>query len=152
MDWLDPPFQFFHPRPELPFELPVASYEVGMARRSILDPPYYVDRPTIRFHLAKPIPPGLFLAIKTGGSAETEWISAEELEQRSYLDFTNQILIRKVFAIYDDLIDRVRRQVPFPNLKQMERLSPKSSEALTLRLTRHGLRIDTIYDVEVVER
>jgi hypothetical protein len=152
MDWLDPPYQFFHPQPERSFELQVVRYEVGVARRPILDPPGFVDKPTIRFHLAKPIPPGLFLAIRSSGSAETAQVSPEALEARPYVDFTNAPLIQRILAIYDDLIARVRRQVPFPDLKQMERLSPKSSEAITLRLTRHGLRIDTRYDVEVVER
>lgn len=150
-NWLDPPFHFFHPQPDLPFELPVVRYEVGLAQRPIYDPPYVVQRPTIRFHLAKPLQPGLFLAVKTGGSAETDRISPDELVARPYLDFTNQVLIRKVLAIYDDIIARTLRQVPIPDTIRMRQLSPDRPEPLTLRLTRHGLRIDTIYDVDVVE-
>lgn len=151
MDWLESPWQFFHPRPDSPFELRVVRYEVGVAQRPIVDPPGYVNKPTIRFHLAQPIPPGLFLAIKTGGSAETAQVSREELEARPYLDFTNKILIRKVLSIYNDLIEETARQVPFPNPNRMRQLVPSRPEPLTLRLTRHGLRLDTIYDVEVVE-
>ena len=151
MDWLDPPFQFFHPQPESPFELQVVRFEVGLAQRPIVDPPGYVQKATIRFHLAKPIPPGLFLAIKTGGSAETERVSRDELEQRPYLDFTNKYLIQRVIAIYDDLVERITQQIPFSDTSRLRQLAPSRPEALTLRLTRHGLRIDTIYDVEVVE-
>lgn len=150
MDWLDPPFHFFHPQPELPFELPVVRYQVGLADRPIVDPPYRVVRPTIRFHLAKPIPPGLFLAVKTGGSAETERIPPDELEQRPYLDFTNQILIRKVLELYNDLVQGPSRSPKVEDIPLLEALSPDRSRPLKLRLTRHGLRIDTIYDVEVV--
>lgn len=150
MDWLEAPYQFFHPQPELPFELAVVRYEVGLAQRPIVDPPGFVNKPTIRFHLAKPIPPGLFLAIRTGGSAETERISPEELDQRPYLDFTNKVLIQKVLRLYDDLIERSERQIPFPLPALQYKLAPSRPEALTLRLTRHGLRIDTIYDVEAV--
>lgn len=150
MDWLDPPYQFLHPQVERPFELQVVRYEVGMAQRPIVDPPGYVQRPTIRFHLAKPIPPGLWLAIKTGGSAETEGVSREELEARPYLDFTNKILIQKVLRLYDELIERSSRQIPFPLPALLRKLAPSRPEPLVLRLTRHGLRIDTIYDVEVV--
>lgn len=150
MDWLEPPFHFFHPQPEVPFELPVIRYQVGLAQRPINDPPGMVQKPTIRFHLAKPIPPGLFLAVKTGFSGETDAVSSDELEARPYLDFTNQMLIRKVLAIYDELIVVSDRGMPFPNVELSKKLSPKRPEALQLRLTRHGLRIDTIYDVDVV--
>jgi len=151
MDWLEPPFHFFHPQPELPFELPVVRYEVGLAQRPIVDPPGFVNKPTIRFHLAKPIPPGLWLAIKGGGSLETDRVSPEELEQRPYLDFTNKILIQRVLAIYDELIDRSLRGLPLPNIPLMAKLAPSSPVPLKLRLTRHGLRIDTVYDVGVVD-
>jgi len=128
MDWLDPPFQFFHPHPGMPFDLPVVRYEVGLAMRPLEEPPYQKVLPTIRFHVPGPVGWGL----------------------QPYIDFSNRILMQRVLATYDDLIDRVRRQVPFSDLGQMERLSPKSSEALTLRLTRHGTGLATIYDVEVV--
>ncbi|MFQ6672947.1 MAG: hypothetical protein ACE5KY_06575, partial [Candidatus Tectimicrobiota bacterium] len=95
-DYLEPPYQFFHPQPDRPFELPVVRWEVGLATRPIVDPPYAVTRATIRFHLAKPIPPDLFLAVKTYRSAETVPLSPVALEGRPYIDFTNQVLIRKV--------------------------------------------------------
>jgi len=151
MDYLEAPFHFFHPQPELPFELAVVRYEVGLSQRPIVDPPGFVIKPTIRFHLAKPIPTGLFLAVKTGYSAETDRISPDELDARPYLDFTNSPLIQRILTVYDDLIARSRRQVPFPSLELLEKISPGSEAPLTLRLTRHGLRIDTRYDVEVVE-
>lgn len=151
MDWLESPWHFFHPRPDSPFELRVARWEVGIAQRPIVDPPGYVNKPTIRFHLAKPIPPGLFLAIKTGGSAETGSVSPHQLELYPYLDFTNKILIRKVLSVYNDLIEATSSQVPFPAPERLRQLAPSRPEPLTLRLTRHGLRLDTIYDVEVVE-
>jgi hypothetical protein len=150
MERLTTPFHFFHPQPELPFELPVVRYEVGLSQRPIVDPPGFVIKPTIRFHLAKPIPPGLFLAVKTGWSAETDRISPDELEARPYLDFTNSPLIQRVLAIYHELIARTRRQVPFPSLGLLEAISDSSPLPLTLRLTRHGLRIDTRYDVSTV--
>ena len=151
MDWLEPPWQFFHPPPERPFELQVVRYQVGVARRPILDPPGFVEKPTIRFHLARPIPPGLFLAIRSSGSAETTQVSPEDLEQHPYVDFTNAPLIRRILATYNDLLERWRRQIPFPDLMEAERLLPERPGAITLRLTRHGLRIETRYDVEVVE-
>lgn len=151
MDWLESPCHFFHPRPDSPFELRVARYDVGLAQRPIVDPPGYVNKPTIRFHLAKPIPPGLFLAIKTGGSSETDQVSAQELEDRPYLDFTNKILIRKVLSIYNDLQDALVRGLPTATVDQVEALRPSHPRPVTLRLVRHGLRLDTIYDVDVVE-
>jgi hypothetical protein len=150
MEWLEPPFQFFHPQPEVPFDLPVVRYEVGQAQRPIADPPGSVIKPTIRFHLAKPIPPGLFMAVRTGFSPETDRISPDELEARPYLDFTNQYLINRVLVIYHELIQRSQRTIPFHDVALMDKLLDSQSEALTLRLTRHGLRIDTTYDVEAV--
>jgi hypothetical protein len=151
MDWLDPPYQFFHPTPEVPFELQVVRYEVGMAQRPINDPPGYVQRATIRFHLATPIPPSIFDVMRRMGSAETVPITPEALRERPYLDFTNQVLARKVFSIYHERIQRVLSEVPFPSTAEMAKLADSRPEPLVLRLTRHGLRIDTIYDVEVVE-
>ena len=150
MDWLEPPFHFFHPQPELPFELPVVRYEVGLAQRPIVDPPGFVNKPTIRFHLAKPIPPGLWLAIKGGGSLETDRVSPEELEQRPYLDFTNKILIQRVLAIYDELLEETKRTLALESIPVLEALSGQRPRPLRLRLIRHGLRIDTIYDVELL--
>jgi len=150
MDWLDPPYQFFHPQPELPFELQIVRFEVGLARRPIVDPPGYIEKPTIRFHLATPIPPALWLAVRRSGSIETARLTFEELSKRPYVDFTNAYLIQKVLAIYDDLQARAERQIPFPLPALLAKLAPSQPEALTLRLTRHGLRIETTYDVEAV--
>jgi hypothetical protein len=151
MDWLQRPFHFFHPQPELPFELPVVRYEVGLSQRPILDPPGFVEKPTIRFHLAKPISPGLFLAVKTGYSGETDRVSPEELEARPYLDFTNGPLIQRILAIWGDLIERAEQAESGERLRRMAQLAPSSPYGVTLRLVRHGLRIDTRYGVEVVE-
>ena len=150
MDWLTEPWQFFHPTLEVPFELQVVRYEVGMARRPINDPPGYVERPTIRFHLATPIPSTLFSIMRRMGSAETAPITPETLRAHPYVECTNQVLAARVFAIYNDLIERTNAQIPFPLPATLKKLSPERPEPLTLRLTRHGLRIDTIYDVEAV--
>lgn len=150
MDWLEPPYQFFHPQPEVPFDLPVVRYEVGQSQRPIADPPGSVIKPTIRFHLAKPIPPGLFLAVRSSASPDTPAISPQDLEARPYLDFTNKYLINRILAIYNDLIDRTLQQVPFPSSLQLAKTSPSRPEPLVLRLSRHGLRIETTYDVAVV--
>lgn len=150
MEWLEPPFHFFHPQPERPFELSVVRYEVGLATRSIATPPGAVTKPTIRFHLATPVPPGLFLAVKTGVSDETAAITAAELEARPYLDFTNKVLMQRVLAIYDEVFRVARTSVPFRNVELMESALLQKDRPLVLRLTRHGLRIDTIYDVDVV--
>lgn len=129
MDWLDPPYQFVTIHAELPFTIPVIRYEVGLAMRPISDPPGQRVATTIRFHLPGPAGWGLY----------------------PYVDFSNRILLLRVLAIYQDLIERTSRQIPFPDIDVLRRLIPSSLEPLTLRLTRHGERIDTIYDVEVVE-
>lgn len=151
METLEPPYQFFHPQVDVPFELPVARWEVGLAQRSIADPPFSIIKPTIRFHLAKPFPPGLFLGVRTSGSAETDRVTFEQLEARPYLDFTNQILIKAVLAAYRELLDLPAAGDPRHFLELQESLSPQRSRPLTLRLTRQGLRRDTIYDVKVLE-
>lgn len=150
MDVLEPPYQFFHPQPEVPFELPVVRWEVGLAQRPITDPPYSVVKPTIRFHLATPLPPDLFLPVRVAGSPETPRITLEELNRRPYLDFTNQVLIRNILSVYGDLVDQPPGEDAVRYLERQEAVSPQRSRPLTLRLTRHGLRIDTIYDVQVV--
>ncbi|MEE8369486.1 MAG: hypothetical protein V3S00_01810 [Dehalococcoidia bacterium] len=151
METLEPPYQFFHPQVNVPFDLPVARWEVGLAQRPISDPPYSIIKPTIRFHLASPFPPGLFLAVRTSGSSETAHVSAAQLEARPYLDFTNQILIKAVLAAYSELLDLPIGEDPQRFLERLEALSPQRSRPLTLRLTRHGLGLDTIYDLEVLE-
>lgn len=128
MDWLEPPFQFFHPHPGEPFDLAVVRYQVGLAQREISEPPGSKVLPTIRFHLPGPGGWGLL----------------------PYVDFSNRILIQRVLAIYNELLERWARQIPFPNPIEGERLLPKRPGALRLRLTRNGTGLATVYDVEVV--
>jgi hypothetical protein len=128
MEWLDPPFQFFHPHPHVPFDLTVMRWEVGLSIRQIDEPPGAKQLTTIRFHL-----PG------SGG-----W------GLRPYVDFTNRILMQRVFAIYKDLIDRSERQVPFPSTALLRKIAPSRSEVIILRLTRLGTGLSTVYDVEVL--
>jgi len=129
MDWLDPPYQFVTIHPEMPFTIPVIRYEVGLAMRPIADPPGQRVATTIRFHLPGPAGWGL----------------------QPYVDFSNRILLHRVLVLYNDLIERTSRQIPFPLPKRLKQLAPSQPETLTLRLIRHGERIDTIYNVEVVE-
>ena len=129
MDWLDPPWQFFRIEPEHPITIPVMRYQVGMAQRRIFDPPGFQDVLTIRFHLPGPVGWGL----------------------QPYVDFGNRILIQAVLRLYNELIDRARRGLPLPNIPLMAKLAPSSPVPLTLRLTRHGERLDTWYDVEVLD-
>jgi hypothetical protein len=128
MDYLEPPYQFFRITPELPIEIPVVRYQVGLASQPIYDPPGHRVVPTIRFHVPR------------GGA----W------GLQPYVDFGNRILIQRVLAIYGELIARSRRQVPFPSIPLLEAICPDVPRALTLRLIRHGERIDTWYDVEAV--
>ena len=129
MNWLDPPYQFVTIHPEMPFSIPVVRYEVGLAMRPIFDPPGQRVAITIRFHLPGPAGWGL----------------------QPYVDFSKRILLLRDLAIYNDLIERTSRQIPFPLTERLKQLAPSQPETLTLRLTRHGERIDTIYDVVVVE-
>lgn len=129
MDWLDPPYQFFHPEPGLPFILPVVRYEVGLAQRPVDDPSGYVVRTTIRFHVPGPVGWGL----------------------RPYVDFTNQGLIQRVLSLYEDMLDRTKRTLTLDSISTLEALSPARPRPLMLRLTRHGRRLDTMYEAEVLE-
>ena len=129
MDWLDPPFQFFHPHPGMPFDIPVVRYEVGLAMRPIEDPPYERVLPTIRFHVPGPVGWGL----------------------QPYIDFSNRLLINRVLAIYKDLAERAHRLPPKETVELAVKLLPTTDVPLTLRLTRHGQRLETTYDVEVLE-
>ncbi len=129
MDWLDPPWQFFHPHPGQPFDLHVMRWEVGLSIRDVNEPPGAKQLTTIRFHLPGPGGWGL----------------------RPYVDFTNRILMNRVFAIYKDLIDRTERQVPFPSTDWLARIAPSSPEVVVLRLTRAGTGLATVYDVELLE-
>jgi hypothetical protein len=129
MDWLEPPWQFFRIEPEHPIILPVMRYQVGLAERLIADPPGRQVVSTIRFYVPGPVGWGL----------------------QPYVDFGNRLLIQKVLRLYNELIVRVRTAPPFPNLILGERLLPSSPLPLVLRLTRHGERIDTWYDVDAVE-
>jgi hypothetical protein len=128
VDWLEPPFQFFHPHPGEPFDLAVVRYQVGLAQREISEPPGSKVLPTIRFHLPGPGGWGLL----------------------PYVDFSNRILIQRVLAIYNDLINRNRRAIPLPDLRLMDKLLDSEPEPLTLRLTRSGTGLATVYGVEVV--
>lgn len=150
MDTLEPPYQFFHPQLDRPFDLPVVRYEVGIAQRPIADPPYSVIKLTIRFHLALPLSPDLWLAVRAERNDLTDRLTREELAARPYLDFTNKILMNRVLATYDDLIARPPNGDLEGVRKRLEATSPQNPRPLTLRLTRHGLRTDTVYDVEVV--
>ncbi len=129
MDYLEPPYQFFHPHPGVPFDLAVVRFDVGLAQREISEPPGSRVLPTIRFYL-----PG------SGG-----W------GLRPYVDFSNRILMQRVFAIWKDLIDRAERQVPFPSTEWLKRTAPSQPEYVLLRLTRAGTGLATVYDVEVLE-
>ena len=128
MDWLEPPYQFFHPHPGMPFDVPVSRWEVGLAQREISEPPYSVIKLTIRFHLPA-----------AGG-----W------GLRPYVDFTNQILLQHILHLYRQMIDRRRSQVPFPDSDLLEALDPAEPRPVVLRLRRLGTGINTVYDVDVV--
>ena len=128
MEWLQPPWQYFHPHPGVPFDLAVVRWEVGLSERPIDEPAGYKVLTTIRFQL-----PG------AGG-----W------GLRPYVDFTNRILMQRVFAIYKDLIDRAERQVPFPSTELLRKIAPSRPETITLRLTRLGTGLATVYDVQVL--
>lgn len=129
MDWLSPPWQFFRIEPEHPIIIPVVRYEVGMAQRLIYDPPGYQNIITIRFHLPGPAGWGL----------------------QPYVDFGNRILIQAVLRVYNDLIERSRRQVPFSQPELLRKIARSQPDALMLRLVRHGERIDTYYEVSALE-
>ena len=127
--WLDPPWQFFHPHPGAPFDLAVVRWEVGLSIREVNEPPGSRQLTTIRFHLPGPGGWGL----------------------KPYVDFTNRILMQRVFAIYKHLIDRSERQVPFPSTELLRKINQGCPETITLRLTRLGTGLATVYDVEVRE-
>jgi hypothetical protein len=129
MDYLEPPWQFFRIEPEHPIIIPVVRYQVGLAQRPIADPPGWQEVMTIRFHLPGPAGWGL----------------------QPYVDFGNRILVQKVLRLYNERLRRWGRQVPFPNPLEGEQLLPQRPGALRLEMTRHGERIDTWYDVAVVE-
>jgi len=128
MDYLEPPYQFFHPHPHMPFNVPVVRYEVGLAQREISEPPYSVIKPTIRFHLPA-----------AGG-----W------GLRPYVDFTNQPLLQRILLLYDQLMDRSDSQVPFPDVDLLRAIAPSDPRPVVLRLRRLGTGINTLYDVDVV--
>lgn len=150
MDFLDPPLQFFHPQPERTFDLNVTRWEIGLATRPIRDPPFQVTKPTIRFHLARPVPPTLWLAVRTSGSVETARITLQDLERRPYIDFTNSPLIASLLELYHRKLAEVVRSPQDVNAPLALALEPEAEEPLAVRLTRHGLGIDTVYDVELL--
>lgn len=113
----------------MPFDMPVVRYEVGLAMRPIEDPPYERVLPTIRFHVPGPVGWGL----------------------QPYIDFSNRLLINRVLAIYKDLAERAHRLPPKETVELAVKLLPTTDVPLTLRLTRHGQRLETTYDVEVLE-
>jgi hypothetical protein len=129
MDWLDPPYNYPEPQEGVPFVVRVIRYQVGLSERPIPDPPGSAVRTTIRFH----IPP------------------EDNPAGPPYLDFTNQGLITRILDIYDDLIDSHMKRLGPGSLKVLEATSPKRSRPLPLRLTRRGQRLDTMYEVEVLE-
>lgn len=128
LPWLDPPYNFLEPEPDQPFTIDVIRYQVGLSQRPIEDPPGSVVRPTIRFHLPAPLEPG----------------------HPPYVDFTNRILIQRILALYNDLIDEVLAKGDEAPLFLAQSLAPSNPISLRLRLTRHGRRLDTRYDVDIV--
>jgi len=128
VDWLEPPYQFFHPHPGMPFDVPVSRWEVGLAQREISEPPYSVIKLTIRFHLPA-----------AGG-----W------GLRPYVDFTNQILLQRILHLYKQLLDRSDAQVPFPDVDLLRAIAVSDPRPVVLRLRRLGTGINTVYDVDVV--
>lgn len=128
MEWLAPPFEWYHPEPDRPFTLRVIRYEVGWAQRPIDEPPGLVVRPTIRFHL----PP------------------EDKSTGPPYVDFTNRMLIQRVTALYDELSSQATERPELESIPILEALSPARPRPLTLRITRRGRRLDTTYEVEVV--
>jgi hypothetical protein len=113
----------------MPFELRVMRWEVGLSIREVNEPPGAKQLTTIRLYLPGPGGWGL----------------------KPYVDFTNRILMQNVFAIWKHLIDRSERQVPFPSTELLRKIAPSRPEAITLRLTRLGTGLATVYDVEVLE-
>ena len=150
MDFLSPPFQFFHPQPGVTFDLLVRRWEIGLATRPIRDPPFQVTKPTIRFHLVTPIPPSLWLAVRTSGSVETARVTPQQLADRPYIDFTNAPLMANLLELYDRRLVEVVKGPREVDARLALALHPEAPEPLTIRLRRNGLGIDTLYDLEIV--
>lgn len=127
MEWLDPPWRFWHPEPGEPFELRVRRFEVGLATREIDDPPYQIVRPTIRFHL----PPG------------------EGPDGGDYVDFTNRGLILRVLAITGEELRRAGEAPPEELIAAVEAWDPGTDRPVVFRMVRHGRGLDTQYEVKV---
>lgn len=130
MDWLEPPWEFWHPEPGEPFELRVLRYEVGMAERVVGDPPARIVRPTIRFHL----PPG-----EGPGGAD-------------YVDFTNQGLILRMMEIRREELKRAARRPLADMVAAIDAWDFGRDRPVVLRVVRHGRGLDTQYEVKVVGR
>lgn len=130
MDWLDPPWRFWHPEPGEPFELRVRRFEVGLATREIDQPPHQIVRPTIRFHL----PPG------------------EGPDGGDYVDFTNRGLILRVLAITGEELDRARLLPATELVEAAEAWDPGTDRSVVFRMVRHGRGLDTQYEVVVAGR
>lgn len=129
LNYLPAPYNFVEPRPDTSLLLEVLRYEVGLAQRPIREPPGWAVRPTIRFHLARPLNAG----------------------EVPYADFTNRGLLLRVGYVYNELLERLRAAGLKFDVALAERLIPEIPEPLVLRLTRHGSQLDTEYEVDVVE-
>ena len=115
--------------------------------RPVTGPPYAVTKPTVRFHLTTPISPTLWEAVKTSGSAETAVITLRDLEERPYVDFTNNLLLNSVLEIYKRLQDELFLNPLQKTVADVEALLPSRPEPVVLRLVRRGAGMDTAYKV-----
>jgi len=130
MEWLDPPWRFWHPEPGEPFELRVRRFEVGLAEREVDDPPRRIVRPTIRFHL----PPG------------------EGPDGGDYVDFTNRGLILRMVEIRREELRRAPA-LPLAELEAaVEAWDFATERPVILRMVRLGRGLDTQYEVKVTGR
>ena len=150
MDWLEPPLQLFNPPEDVPVILPVVRWEVGLVNIPRSDRAGNIVKPAIRFHLAGPGAWGI----------------------RPYADFSHQLLLRRVLALYREAYERHRqeyRQMRRPSadmtigqlqatedqlvrmVDAWEAWLPDNPDAFVrIRVIRRGAHPDSSYEADVV--
>jgi hypothetical protein len=151
VDRLSEPYEFLRLESDVPFDVRVVRWEVGLSRRPIDERPGFRTLETIRLHL----PP------------------EDKPQGPPYYDFTNLTLMIRVQDIYaglikkadelaspgkltradqptrGELLEQIRRLEESKRL--LEKIAPSTDVPLTLRLVRHGSGRDTRYDAQALD-
>ena len=127
LPWLPAPYEFWTPKKDVTVVVMTVRFEVGLAQRSIREPPYSVIKPTLRLHVPPERKPG----------------------RPAYWDFTSLGLVHRVIEIWRRAQEKALELELASAIGILEGTSFARERPLPLLITRRVVDDEISYEVEL---